>query len=127
MWKEKCFDKKREKYNIFLLILIFSYMKSFQDIYTEIIRIELDYWKEYNIKIDQEFAFSKLIEEVGEFAQAKLTYEQKSRPEKWLDTTDAKQKVAEELADIVGMAFVNAYTLNIDIEKALKTKWLDRR
>ncbi|PID84024.1 phosphoribosyl-ATP pyrophosphohydrolase [Candidatus Gracilibacteria bacterium] len=102
-------------------------MKSFQDIYTEIIRIELDYGKEYNIKIDQEFAFSKLIEEVGEFAQAKLTYEQKSRPEKWLDTTDAKQKVAEELADIVGMAFVNAYTLNIDIEKALKTKWLDRR
>jgi len=41
-----------------------------------------------------------------------------------LDATSAKQELAKELADVVGMAFVNAYVLGIDLEKALRIKWI---
>lgn len=51
------------------------------------------------------------MEEVGEFAQALLIFKRKSRPEKFLSDEVAKDEVAKELADVVGMAFVNAHVL----------------
>ncbi len=96
----------------------------FSILYRQVVQNALNYGKKYDILINQEFALTKLIEEIGEFAQALLIYKKKSRPEKFLIDELAKEKVAEELADVVGMAFVNAHVLNIDLEQALQKKWV---
>ena len=33
----------------------------------------------------------------------------------------------KELADVVGMAIVNAHLLGIDLEKAIDEKWINRK
>ena len=93
----------------------------------KVIQNALNYGERFNIEIESEFAVLKLIEEVGEFTEALLTLKSKSRPEKLLPEVEAKKKVEQELADIVGMAIVNAHVLNIDIEKALYDKWIDKK
>lgn len=98
----------------------------FKDIQQKVIQNALRYGKEFNVAIDRDFAVLKLIEEVGEFAQALLIHEKKSRPEKFLDETKSKEEVAKELADVVGMAIVNAHLLGIDIEAALEKKWIKK-
>ncbi len=96
----------------------------FSMLYTKVVQNALDYGQKYNVSIDEDFSFMKLIEEVGEFSQARLIYKKMSRPEKFLQDNEAKEEVAKELADVVGMAFVNAHVLGIDLEQALKTKWV---
>ena len=76
-------------------------MNSFQSTYTKIVQNALNYGEKFGVTIDGDFAFSKLIEEVGEFAQAKLIFERKSRPEKFLDDNVAKDELAKELADVI--------------------------
>ena len=83
-----------------------------------------EYEKRFNVKIDKEFALLKLVEEVGEYMQAILIHERRSRPEKFLDPARSKEEVAKELADVVGMAIVNAHLQGIDLEAALKMKWI---
>lgn len=96
----------------------------FSSLYMKVVQNALDYWEKYSITIDQEFALMKLMEEMGEFTQALLIQKRKSRPEKFLPDVEAKEDVAKELADVVGMAFVNAHILGIDLEQALRTKWI---
>lgn len=83
------------------------------------------YCKVYNIKLDKDFAFYKLIEEIGEFSQSRLISEKKSRSEKFKNQSEEELKnlQAKELADILGMVFVNAKILNIDLEKSINEKW----
>lgn len=82
------------------------------------------YGKEFDIDIDKEFALLKLYEEVGEFSQAVLIHNKKSRPEKHLPAAESKHEMAKELADVVGMAIINAHVLEIDLLSALKEKWI---
>ncbi len=84
------------------------------------------YGARFNVRIDQEFALLKLMEEVGEFAEAVLTHDKKSRPDKFVSSTLSKQRIGEELADIVGMAIVNANIFQIDLEEALSAKWIKK-
>lgn len=86
-----------------------------------------DYEKRYGVKIDKEFALLKLVEEVGEYMQAVLIRDRKCRPEKFLPDEAAKEEVAKELADVVGMALVNARLQGIDLEAALEKKWMKGR
>lgn len=51
----------------------------------------------------------KLYEEVGELAQYALIHRKKCRPEKYLSRAKAKEELAKELADILGLLIVNAY------------------
>ena len=69
----------------------------------------------------------KLYEEVGELAQAVLIHGKKSRPEKHVSKEVSKEELAKELADVVGMAIVNAYLLGIDLEEAIEKKWIDKK
>lgn len=85
------------------------------------------YGKKYNVEIDEDFAILKLYEEIGEYAQAILIHRKKSRPEKHLPEAESKQEVAKELADVVGMAIVNAHVMDIDLLTALKEKWVDNK
>ncbi len=98
----------------------------FQDLQTQLIENTLRYGAKYNIKIDQDFALLKLYEEVGEFAQAVLTHRKMSRPEKHLSEEESKKQLGRELADVIGMAIVNAHLLGIDIEDALVRKWIKK-
>jgi NTP pyrophosphatase (non-canonical NTP hydrolase) len=53
-------------------------------------------------------------------------YKKKSKPEKYISENESKKHIGEELADIVGMAIINANLLGIDLEEAIKEKWLRR-
>ena len=98
----------------------------FKDLEPKVEQNALSYGKKYNIKIDEDFALFKLYEEVGELAQAILIHRKKSRPEKHLSKKLSKEHLAEELADIVGMAIVNAHLVDIDLEEAIDKKWINK-
>jgi len=98
----------------------------FKDIQQKVVESAIRYGKEYNVKIDEDFALIKLYEEVGELSQAILIHKKKSRPEKHIAENVSKREVAKELADIVGMAMVNAHLLGIDLEEAIDKKWISK-
>ena len=84
------------------------------------------YGKKYGVKIDKNFAVLKFFEEAGEMAQAFLIHDRKSRPEKFLTRFKSKQKLAEEMADVLGMLMLCANLLGVELEQALKKKWLKK-
>lgn len=98
----------------------------FKELQDGVINNAISYGKTYNVEIDEDFALLKLYEEVGEFAQAVLIHRKKSRPEKHVTEDISKNELAKELADIVGMAIVNAHLLGIDLEEAINKKWISR-
>ena len=99
---------------------------TFKEMQNGILEVARVYGQRFNVNIDQDFAILKLYEEVGEFAQAVLIHEKKSKPEKYRSEKEAKEKLGEELADIIGMAIVNANLFGMDIERSIKEKWLDK-
>ena len=98
----------------------------FKDLQDSVINCAVIYGKKYNVKIDEDFALIKLYEEVGEFSQAVLIHRKKRRPKKHVAKNISKREVAKELADVVGMAIVNAHLLGIDLEEAINKKWITR-
>ena len=96
---------------------------TFEEIQSGILKVAETYSERYNVEIDLDFAVLKLFEEVGEYAQAVIVHKKKSRPEKYLPEEEAKKHLGEELADIIGMAIINADLIGIDIQKAIKEKW----
>ncbi len=99
----------------------------FKEIEGKVVKTAVDYGKKYNIKIDEDFALLKLYEEVGEFSQAVLIHRKKSRPEKYINQEKSKEELSKELADVLGLVIINAYLLDIDLEKALDRKWFNRK
>ena len=98
----------------------------FKDIQKGVVENAIRYGREYNVEIDEDFALLKLYEEVGEFAQAILIHRKKSRPEKHVAEDVSKRELAKELADVVGMAMLNAHLLDIDLEEAIDKKWISK-
>lgn len=98
----------------------------FKELQNKVVQNALNYGKKYNVQIDEDFALLKLYEEVGELAQAVLIHRKKSRPEKHVSEESSKKELAKELADVVGMAIVNAYLLDIDLEEAIDNKWINK-
>lgn len=99
---------------------------TFNEIRNGILQVAAAYSDRFNVKIDLEFAVLKLFEEVGEYAQAVIVHKKKSKPEKHISENESKIAIGEELADIIGMAIINADLLGIDIEEAIKEKWLKK-
>lgn len=99
---------------------------TFEEIQSGILKVARVYGEKFNVNIDQDFAILKLYEEVGEFAQAVLIHRKKSKPEKYKSEKETKERLGEELADIIGMAIVNADLFGIDIESSIKEKWLNK-
>lgn len=98
----------------------------FKEVHKKVVENAIRYGEKYNVVIDEDFALIKLYEEVGEFSQAVLIHRKKSRPEKYVDESVSKRELAKELADVVGMAMVNAHLLGIDLEEAIDKKWISR-
>jgi len=98
----------------------------FKKLEQKVMENAIRYGEKYNVKIDEDFALIKLYEEVGEFSQAVLIHRKKSRPEKHLSENISKREMAKELADVVGLAIVNANLLGIDLEEAINKKWITK-
>lgn len=98
----------------------------FKELQEKVFQNALNYGKNYNVTIDQDFAILKLYEEVGELSQAILIHRKKSRPEKHVPENVSINEVAKELADVVGMAIVNAHLLGINLEEAISKKWINK-
>jgi NTP pyrophosphatase (non-canonical NTP hydrolase) len=99
---------------------------TFQEMQDGIMKVAKTYGQRYGVVMDQDFAFLKLYEEVGEFAKAVLIHRKKSRPEKHTTEEESKEMLASELADIVGLAIINTNLLGIDLQKAIEDKWLSK-
>lgn len=99
----------------------------FKELQKKMLETAKRYEMRHKLTIDENTAIIKLFEEVGELAESILTIRKKSRPEKHLPPKEAKIKVSEELADVVGMAIVVADRLKIDLGKAIESKWIYRK
>jgi len=55
-----------------------------------------------------------------------LIHRKQSRPEKHTHEDESKKMLAYELADIVGLAVLNAHLFDVDLQQALEEKWLSR-
>ena len=85
-----------------------------------------DYAEAFGIRVDREFATMKLFEEAGEVAEAVLTLHGQSRPTKEAPEERMKERLAEELADVIAMAVLNADLHHVDLESALRRKWIEK-
>ena len=79
-----------------------------------------------NIEASQDYLIMKLTEELGEFVQSFLVHKKRCRPEKYMSAQKSKRELSKELADVLGIIFVIAKTMKIDIEEALIKKWITR-
>ena len=107
-------------------ILVELINMDFKKLKIEVCKNAKKYGEKYDIDIDEEFVMLKLFEEMGEFSEALLTYKNKSRPDKQLPKKESEEELAKELADVVGMAMVVAEVYDVDLEEAMKKKWLKR-
>ncbi|PIR75612.1 MAG: hypothetical protein CO030_00575 [Candidatus Magasanikbacteria bacterium CG_4_9_14_0_2_um_filter_42_11] len=98
----------------------------FSELQEKMINNAMNYGKRHNIEIDEDFALLKLYEEVGELTQAVLIHRKKSRPSKFVSAEESKKELGKELADVVGMAILNAHLLGIDLEDAIDKKWINK-
>ena len=96
---------------------------NFGDILREMVENALNYGRIHQVPIDQEFATLKLSEEIGEFAEAVLVYNEVFETAESQAIDEARRKLAEELADVIGMAAVNGHVYGVDLEEMLKKKY----
>lgn len=99
----------------------------FKDLQNKVIQTALNYSKKYKIKIDDDFALLKLYEELGEFTKSFIIHKRKCRPKKYITKKDSKKELAKELADVIGVAIVLAYLLDINLEKWIEKKWIEKK
>ena len=84
------------------------------------------YEKNHDVDFNKDTALLKLFEEVGEFTQAVLVHQRKCRAEKRVSEEKSKEKMSEEMADDLGMTIICADRLGVDLEEAIKNKWIDK-
>lgn len=99
---------------------------TFSELQESILKAARTYCEKNGVVVDEDLAVLKLYEEVGEFAQAVLIHRKKCRPEKYVAPEASRKMLADELADIVGLAMINARLFEIDLEKTIQEKWLSR-
>lgn len=82
--------------------------------------------KRDKIEASNDYLILKLTEELGEFAQSYLIHKKRCRPAKYQPEKVSKRELSKELADVLGIVFVLAKTMKIDVEEALVKKWITR-
>ncbi len=93
----------------------------------EIVKNAQWYEKKHDVEIDVHFAAYNLIKEIGQFADSILIQQGRAKASSRVDAVDAKEKVTQELVDIVALAIINADLYDIDIEAALLEKWMKHK
>jgi NTP pyrophosphatase (non-canonical NTP hydrolase) len=89
-------------------------------------KVFLNNLKRDNIEASQDYLIMKLTEELGEFVQSFLAHKKRCRPAKCIPAQKSKREISKELADVLGIIFVIAKTMKIDVEEALIKKWITR-
>lgn len=84
------------------------------------------YAKKHHLEMDRDFLALKLMEEMGEFAEAILIYDKRCRTEKCLSDEEARIHLQDELADVMNIVILLAKKLDIDLLAALETKVLEK-
>jgi NTP pyrophosphatase (non-canonical NTP hydrolase) len=87
-------------------------------------KVFLNNLKNDKIKVSDDYLVIKLTEELGEFVQSFLVHKKRCRPVKYLPKQKSKRNLSKELADVLGIIFVIAKTMHIDLEEALVKKWI---
>lgn len=83
-----------------------------------------EYGQRNSIRVDDDYVLMKLFEEVGDVSKAVLLYKDKCEKRKEISKEEAKKKIADEVADSVGLLLSFASQLNIDVEEIMVKKWL---
>jgi NTP pyrophosphatase (non-canonical NTP hydrolase) len=84
----------------------------------DVLRISDIYAAEHGIQRDRDWALLKLQEELGELTAEHLRLSSRARGQ-----ADA-QKLADEAADVLGMLLIYCARANIDLDEAMRRKWL---
>lgn len=86
----------------------------------------IETWNEYCdknwLKSDKNFLLAKLMEEMGELAQAILIYEDKCRLWKRTNKEDWKFNLQREFGDVFGILMILSKEYEIDVEKCIQDK-----
>ena len=90
-------------------------LKALQD---DVLRISDIYAREHAIERDRDWALLKLQEELGELTAEHLRLSGRARGE------PDPAKLADEAADVLGMLLIYCDRAGVDIEAAMRNKWL---
>src|ERR1051325_1149219 len=96
----------------------------FTQLCEKVLQVYDRYAEENDIPVNQDYAVLKLVEEVGEFSQAVIIQRGMCRAEKRVPPRVAKAAVAAELSDILGLTILCADRLGVDLQGAIREKWL---
>ena len=96
----------------------------FTELCTKVLAVFDQYAAQNGITVDQDYAILKLVEEIGEFAQAVIIQRGMCRTEKRLSAPKAQAAVANELSDILGLTILVADRIGVDLQSAVRDKWL---
>jgi len=96
--------------------------KSLQDLQADFLRVSDVYAARFNINRDELWSLAKISEEVGELTQAHLRLTGRARSDESAELL--RQKLADEVADVLGMLLIYAKSQNIDVGEAVERKWL---
>lgn len=88
------------------------------DLNADVLRISDIYAAEHGIERDRDWALLKLQEELGELTAEHLRMSGRAR-----GAADAG-KLGDEAADVLGMLLIYCDRAGIDLEQAMKRKWL---
>jgi NTP pyrophosphatase (non-canonical NTP hydrolase) len=85
--------------------------------------ISARYAERFGFRRDADWFALKLAEEVGELIQAhlKLAGQARVAPE---DASRCRERLEDELADVLGQALLLAHHHKIDVPAAIRRKWL---
>ena len=81
------------------------------------------YATQFDIQRTPDWFLLKLTEELGELMQSYLKYVGQARVSD-ASKGELKKELEDELADVLGMTLLIAKNQHIDIEEAVKRKWL---
>lgn len=96
----------------------------FTELCKQVLEVYDRYSAENDIPVNEDYAVLKLVEEVGEFSQAVIIQRGMCRAEKRVPPREAKAAVAAELADILGLTILCADRMGVDLQGAIRDKWL---
>ena len=84
------------------------------------------YEEKFDVEVDVHFAAYNLIKEIGQFADSILISQGRTKASERTDAATAKDKITQELVDIIALAMINADLYDIDIESEIKKRWVDK-
>jgi NTP pyrophosphatase (non-canonical NTP hydrolase) len=96
----------------------------FQELCKKVLEVYDRYAADNAITVSEDYAILKLVEEVGELAQAVIIQRDLCRTEKRVTRKEGRRAVANELADILGLTILVADRIGVDLQESLEGKWL---